>query len=61
MSNMLNVRPGDGLQARKEDGSVMPKEGCQVPNTSFYRRRLRDGDLVKLEAEEKQTQAKGKG
>ena len=46
MSNTLKVRPIKGVQVRKEDGSVMPEKGCEVPNNSYYRRRLRDGDLV---------------
>lgn len=46
MSNTLKVRPKDGVQVRKEDGSLMPKAGCDVPNNTYYRRRLRDGDLV---------------
>lgn len=45
MSNTLKVRPAKGVQVRKEDGSLIPNKGCDVPNTSYYRRRLRDGDL----------------
>ncbi|MGI1672237.1 MAG: DUF2635 domain-containing protein [Neptuniibacter sp.] len=53
MSDMLKVRPKKGVQVRKEDGSVLPEAGCDVPNTSYYRRRLRDGDLVKTGPKEK--------
>lgn len=49
MSNTLKVRPKDSVQVRKEDGSLMPKAGCDVPNNTYYRRRLRDGDLVAIE------------
>ncbi|SIS87888.1 DUF2635 domain-containing protein [Neptunomonas antarctica] len=47
MQNLLNVRPNVG-QVRKEDGSIMPADGCRVPNHSYYRRRLRDGDLLSV-------------
>lgn len=50
MSNMLKVAPIDGLQVRKEDGSIMPADGCEVSNTSYYRRRIKDGDLTVVEA-----------
>ncbi|MGH1429757.1 MAG: DUF2635 domain-containing protein [Neptuniibacter sp.] len=56
MSNMLKVRPKKGVQVRKEDGSVMPDKICEVPNNSYYRRRLRDGDL---EAATRNTQKTG--
>lgn len=47
MTDMLDVVPEKGRQVRKEEnGSLIPSEGCKVPNTSYYRRRLRDGDLV---------------
>lgn len=46
MTEMLDVMPEKGRQVRKEDGSIIPAKGCKVPNTSYYRRRLRDGDLV---------------
>lgn len=49
MSDMLKVAPAEGLQVRKESGGLIPAGGCEVPNTSYYRRRLRDGDLVKAE------------
>lgn len=51
MNNTLNVRPAEGMQVRTLNGTVIPAEGCTVPNTSYYRRRLRDGDLVAVETE----------
>lgn len=50
MDNTLHVKPADGRQVRKETGESIPADGCTVPNTSYYRRRLRDGDLVKVVA-----------
>ena len=44
----LHVKPAEGRQVRREDGSIIPAEGAQVPNSTYYRRRLRDGDLVKV-------------
>ena len=41
------VRPADGRVVYREDGgSVIPESGEDVPLTTYYRRRLRDGDLV---------------
>ncbi len=48
MAETLKVKPAPGLQVRKEDGTPLPAEATTVPNTSYYRRRLRDGDLVNL-------------
>lgn len=47
MSNKtLYLKPAEGLLVRKEDGTHMPAEGCAVPNSSYYRRRHLDGDLI---------------
>lgn len=47
MSETLTVRPAKGVQVRKEDGTPLPSdEATEVPNNTYYRRRLRDGDLV---------------
>jgi translation initiation factor IF-1 len=50
MDNKLHVKPAEGRQVRREDGTVIPAEGDRVPNTTYYRRRLREGDLVKVES-----------
>ncbi len=41
----INLQPTAGRQVRKEDGSLLPIDGCDVPNNSYYRRRLADGDV----------------
>lgn len=47
MQNTLKVRPAEGVQVRKEDGMPLPSnKASTVPNNTYYRRRLRDGDLV---------------
>lgn len=48
MTGTLKVKPAPGLQVRKEDGTPLPAEETTVPNTTYYRRRLRDGDLIDL-------------
>lgn len=49
----LHVKPAEGRQVRKETGEPIPDAGCTVPNTTYYRRRLRDSDLVKVDAKTK--------
>ncbi|WP_018169091.1 DUF2635 domain-containing protein [Thioalkalivibrio sp. ALMg9] len=40
-------KPGDGaLKVRQEDGRHLPEAGREVSLTSYWRRRLRDGDVV---------------
>ena len=46
MNNLLKVIPAEGVQVRKENGEVIPKEGCSVPNTRYYRKRITDRDLL---------------
>lgn len=46
----LHVKPAEGRQVRREDGSIIPAEGAQVPNSTYYRRRIKDGDLVKVDS-----------
>lgn len=43
--------PAEGIRVRFEDGGPMPPEGAEVPLSQYYRRRLRDGDLVDPEPE----------
>lgn len=56
MSNTLDVRPKGGVQVRKEDGTLVPSDGCAVPNNTYYRRRIKDGDLVPVDVK---TEKKG--
>lgn len=47
MTQTKFVRPGDGRVVYREDGArVIPDEGESVPLTTYYLRRLSDGDLV---------------
>jgi|MDSZ01.3.fsa_nt_gb hypothetical protein len=51
MSPKIHVVPRKGLKVRTENGARHIKpEGESVVLTSYYRRRLKDGDLVKGQA-----------
>jgi len=41
----VNVRPTEGLQVRKENGQIIPENGCEVILSKYYRNRIKDGDL----------------
>lgn len=44
------LKPAAGLKIRKEDGTWLPEQGDTVTFSSYYARRLGDGD-VELVAE----------
>lgn len=47
MNDTLFVIPKKGVNVRREDtGAVIAATGETVPNSSYYRRRINDGDLV---------------
>lgn len=47
----IKVKPRDGLIVRREEnGKTISANGEDVPNTTYYRRRMKDGDLVNLDA-----------
>lgn len=55
----IYVKPRQGLRIRQENGKPLPEEGGQVPLNSFWRRRLRDQDVVATQAPRKsKTKAK---
>lgn len=44
------VKPNNGLSVRDPvKGSPLPEGGAEVPDNTFWQRRLRDGDVVKAE------------
>ena len=59
MKTHLQLKPAPKRQVRKEDGSLMPVDGCKVPNTSYYRRRVTDGDLITANLSKPAKAAKG--
>jgi len=42
----IYVKPREGLRIRQENGKPLPADGGQVPLNSFWRRRLRDQDVL---------------
>jgi hypothetical protein len=56
--NRLNVKPAPGVQVRTETGAVIAAAGQQVQDNSYYRRRIKDGDLVLVESKTKTGAAK---
>jgi hypothetical protein len=41
------VKPNNGLSVRcPVKGIPLPKEGAEVPDNTFWRRRLKDGDVI---------------
>lgn len=49
MSDKLKVKPREGVNVRRQENGMHIAEGEYVPNNSFYRRRIKDGDLIKIE------------
>jgi len=47
---MMRVKPRDGLQVRDTlTKRLLPAEGGDVPETTYWLRRLRAGDVVPIE------------
>jgi hypothetical protein len=44
----LKLKPATGLTIKKPDGSKLSTEGEVVPRTSFWIKRLADGDVVEV-------------
>jgi cytoskeletal protein RodZ len=54
------VKPEAGRTVRDPvKGTLLPEEGAEVPESTFWNRRLRDGDVVKTDAAQ-QTKAASK-
>lgn len=51
----LYLKPKEGLIIRKPDGSKLAAEGERVPRTSFWLKRLADGDVINLKPAAKAT------
>ncbi|BBV77023.1 hypothetical protein STW0522RAO56_30770 [Raoultella planticola] len=53
------VKPKDGLSVRcPVRGEALPKEGAEVPDNTFWRRRLKDGDVSLVQKGVKNTAQK---
>lgn len=44
----LKLKPADGLTIKKPDGTKLAAEGEVVPRSSFWIKRLADGDVVEV-------------
>lgn len=51
----LNLKPAPGLVIKKPDGSKLAAEGEKVPRTSFWLKRLADGDVIEVKPAAKAT------
>lgn len=56
----IQVKPKAGIQVRTEAGKPIPTTGMAVANNSYYRRRIKDGDLL-LVTEQATPQSPRKG
>lgn len=47
----MKVKPAGPDRAIPYEGTreLLPDDGAEVPNTAYWRRRLRDGDVVLIE------------
>lgn len=55
------VKPAHGVKVRDPDSRLhLPEEGREVPESSFWIRRLRAGDVVQV-TQQQPVQAKAKG
>ena len=46
MSEQKHLRPAEGVKVRRPDGRHLAAEGETVTMTSYWQRRLADGDVV---------------
>ncbi|CCU70937.1 DUF2635 domain-containing protein [Thalassolituus oleivorans] len=61
MSDKLKVKPAEGVNVRRiENGKHIAAAGEEVPNNSFYRRRIKDGDLIDINAGKSDTKVAAK-
>ncbi|MCQ4108088.1 DUF2635 domain-containing protein [Aeromonas sp. JL9] len=51
----LYLQPAKGLVIKKPDGSKLAAEGEKVPRTSFWLKRLADGDVNEVKPAAKAT------
>jgi hypothetical protein len=61
MSDKLKVKPREGVNVRRvESGKHIDAKGEDVPNNSYYRRRIKDGDLIDINAAKSDTKVAAK-
>lgn len=48
----ITVKPAkEGIKVRKEDGKYLAEKGEKVKRTGFWIRRIKQGDVIDVEAE----------
>jgi len=56
----MYVKPAAGLKIRDPDlHDFLPEEGREVPDSGYWQRRLRDGDVLQAENHHETTAKKG--
>lgn len=62
MSKTLNIRPADGVRQLKcpDSGVVVDAKGGKVPNTAWWRSRIRTGRAIDVDAERAAAAAQAK-
>ena len=50
MSEQAFLRPAEGVKVRRPDGGHLAEKGETVTMTSYWQRRLADGDVVEVKA-----------
>lgn len=46
---LVELMPAAGARVRKPNGALLALDGEPVPLSAYWRRRLRDGDVVRVE------------
>lgn len=46
MSEQKFLRPAAGVKVRRPDGGHLPEDGATIEMTSYWQRRLADGDVI---------------
>ncbi|VWX62592.1 DUF2635 domain-containing protein [Sphingorhabdus sp. 109] len=46
MSKLIHVAPAEGRTLKEVNGMTVPAEGRNFPDSSWWRRRERDGDAI---------------
>lgn len=44
------LKPAEGRRVREADGTLLPAEGKTVPLNTYWRRRIKHGDVVPVNA-----------
>jgi hypothetical protein len=48
MPKTITIKPATGLRVRTPDGGLLPESGATVERSSYWIRRLDDGDVTEV-------------